>query len=170
MCIWGTETILEVGGKRVAVDSCIAPLVEALNRAGVPTKASCCGHGRQPGNIALADGRELLLVSCYEQARQLERQLQPPGPPAKTWVGRLLARWWRYAYRTGYADGRLAGQADGRAAGEADSATRIVHLALDDPARFIGVLQRAHALLNNRLASERQLPGLAARPYGGGAA
>lgn len=40
-------------------DPCIAPLVAALNEGGVPTIASCCGHGKWPGAIVLADGREL---------------------------------------------------------------------------------------------------------------
>lgn len=41
------------------IDSCIAPIVKALNDGGVETVASCCGHGKGPGRISLADGRDL---------------------------------------------------------------------------------------------------------------
>lgn len=55
------------------IDECLKPLIEALNNAGVKTIASCCGHGKQPGNIALADGRELIIAPDYETARHIER-------------------------------------------------------------------------------------------------
>lgn len=51
----------------------IAPLVKALNDAGISTVASCSGHGGRPGNIALSDGRELLIARDYNEARLLER-------------------------------------------------------------------------------------------------
>lgn len=54
------------------VDRCLAPLVQALNHAGILTRASCCGHGKRPGNIALADGRELVVVATFEEARRLD--------------------------------------------------------------------------------------------------
>lgn len=60
-------------------DPCLAPLVKAINdspdmpvtisrRSGHPlrTLASCCGHGKAPGRITLADGRELLLLDGPE--------------------------------------------------------------------------------------------------------
>lgn len=74
MCEWGTheEMTLTIPAhlshsgkayeKLVAVDACIAPIVRALNAGGVPTVASCCGHGRGPGNITLDDGRELVVM------------------------------------------------------------------------------------------------------------
>ena len=46
----------------IKVDSCIAPIVAALNLAGVRTTQSCCGHGK-PGRIDLADGRVLIVHS-----------------------------------------------------------------------------------------------------------
>ena len=52
---------VEVEGVPRSIDRCIAPLVEALNAAGMPTMASCCGHGRMPSRIALRDGRELVI-------------------------------------------------------------------------------------------------------------
>jgi hypothetical protein len=42
-------------------DPCLVPLVRALNDGGIPTKASCCGHGKRNGSIVLADGRELVI-------------------------------------------------------------------------------------------------------------
>lgn len=47
--------------KMVAIDACIADLVESLNMFGVPTANACCGHGRGPGSIVLHDGSALLL-------------------------------------------------------------------------------------------------------------
>lgn len=41
------------------IDSCIAPIVEALNDAGIYTSQSCCGHGKEDGTIFLHDGRIL---------------------------------------------------------------------------------------------------------------
>lgn len=43
------------------LDRCIAPIVQALNNAGVLTANSCCGHGNGPGGIILHDGRELII-------------------------------------------------------------------------------------------------------------
>lgn len=80
MCKWGTSTPLTVtipthlshtGVERQDVkdiDSCIAPIVKALNDAGIATISSCCGHGREDGMILLADGRELTI---YLQEREI---------------------------------------------------------------------------------------------------
>lgn len=71
MCQWGDTVEVRVpivsglshtGEARWAtkpIDRCIAPLVKALNDAGIFTVESCCGHGRGSGGIWLADGREL---------------------------------------------------------------------------------------------------------------
>lgn len=45
------------------VDRCLAPIVEALNANGILTAGACCGHGRGPGEIALHDGRWLVVVA-----------------------------------------------------------------------------------------------------------
>lgn len=91
MCEWGTTTPLEVTipahlsatgearRKVVGVDACIHGIVQALNEAGVPTVASCCGHGKQPGNIALSDGREIRIMT-YEQSRQVDELFPPINP------------------------------------------------------------------------------------------
>ena len=75
MCEWGTETILRlttpahISHNGVAyerdwgIDSCIASIVKALNEGGVQTIQSCCGHGKEPGIIMLADGRTLTITS-----------------------------------------------------------------------------------------------------------
>jgi len=49
-------------GRRAWVDPCIALLVEGINSAGLPTVASCCGHGCQPPRVDLADGRVVMIV------------------------------------------------------------------------------------------------------------
>lgn len=54
------------------IDGCIAPLVEALNAVGLTTIASCCGHGHRPGNIALADGREIIIARDFAEARKID--------------------------------------------------------------------------------------------------
>lgn len=38
------------------IDPCIRELVDCLNRHGVETISSCCGHGTGPGDIVLALG------------------------------------------------------------------------------------------------------------------
>jgi hypothetical protein len=75
MCEYGNTKVLDVvipahrsstgedKPKRVDIDSCIFDIVAALNRGGVDTMACCCGHGHLPGDIALADGRRLLVCS-----------------------------------------------------------------------------------------------------------
>ena len=73
MCKWDDTIIVPVplparlsytGRDRVAlkaVDRCIAPIVSALNAAGVNTLSSCCGHDGRDGEIDLADGRTLVV-------------------------------------------------------------------------------------------------------------
>lgn len=46
-----------------AIDRCIAPIVQALNDAGIHTASCCCGHGKQDGEILLHDGRVLTIRS-----------------------------------------------------------------------------------------------------------
>ena len=88
MCKWGTTVTLPLviparlshtGKARFDlkdVDACIAPIVKAFNDTGVQTIASCCGHGKQPGTIALADGREVRIMT-YEQAREVNKLFPP---------------------------------------------------------------------------------------------
>lgn len=74
MCEWGTEVQLLVpmpaelshtGEFRWAIkgiDACIAPIVQALNDAGIYTANCCCGHGKAEGTIFLHDGRVLRIA------------------------------------------------------------------------------------------------------------
>ena len=50
------------GTPTIWCDPCVAPIVGALNSAGIGTVASCCGHNHAPGSVILADGRHLLIV------------------------------------------------------------------------------------------------------------
>lgn len=77
MCRWNTTKILIIKGKPREVDSCIFDIVKMLNENGYETIASCCGHGKQPVNIALRDGREIFIVNNYEDGRKIS-QLFPP--------------------------------------------------------------------------------------------
>jgi len=75
----------------VHCDPCIAALVKALHESDLPTVpskhnpdgirtvASCCGHGKRPGNIVLADGRVLVIhpdlaFRNHEEICKQERQ------------------------------------------------------------------------------------------------
>ena len=77
MCERNDTVPIMIDGKPRSIDRCIAQIVEALNRAGVKTAASCCGHGIRPGNIALADGRELVIVPDYETGRRVDKLFPP---------------------------------------------------------------------------------------------
>jgi hypothetical protein len=73
MCNWG-ETIgikliipsnLSSSGKNkyklCQIDTCIAPIIKALNENDIKTISCCCGHGSKNGWILLEDGRELII-------------------------------------------------------------------------------------------------------------
>lgn len=76
MCERGdTRPVVLPDGRTVPVDSCIQPLVQALNLYEVTTTGSCCGHGEKPGMIALADGR-MLLVCQWPEEKQLLAKLK----------------------------------------------------------------------------------------------
>lgn len=70
MCEHGTdvevENLLAFNGewhrRTWKIDSCISPIVRALNEGGVETTQSCCGHGKGPGRIDLRDGRVLTIL------------------------------------------------------------------------------------------------------------
>lgn len=61
------------GVATVWCDPEIADIVSALNAAGLHTVASCSGHGHRPGNVVLADGRELVIARDHEEARAIDR-------------------------------------------------------------------------------------------------
>jgi hypothetical protein len=59
--------------KRVSIDYCIAPIVKALQGASIDMRGSCCGHGKQCGNIHLQDNRVLIISQyvLYDNFRKL---------------------------------------------------------------------------------------------------
>lgn len=74
MCKWGTDTMIEISGQPKAIDSCIATIVGALNKGGIATTGStgsCCGHGKNHGDILLADGRALVIRDAKEYLREI---------------------------------------------------------------------------------------------------
>jgi hypothetical protein len=71
MCKHGSTVLVETLRGPANVDSCIADIVAALNKSGMRTHASCCGHGQLPGWISLSDGRELRIMS-FEQAQGID--------------------------------------------------------------------------------------------------
>ncbi len=75
MCDQGTYSEVKIVGGKVltTIDSCIAPIIQALNTAGIETVASCCGHGWNIGSIALKGGKELLITKDWKEARMIER-------------------------------------------------------------------------------------------------
>lgn len=71
MCKWNDVVQLPINRKVVPIDKCIHHIVAALNAGGVLTVASCCGHGKNIGNIALQDGRYL---DIYPDRETWERE------------------------------------------------------------------------------------------------
>jgi hypothetical protein len=67
------------GTPTVYCDPCIAPLVAALNDGGLPTVASCCGHGKSVGSIALRDGRELIIAATFQEAHRIRARIARTG-------------------------------------------------------------------------------------------
>lgn len=61
----------------MGIDECLKPLIKLLNKGGFKTVASCCGHGKQMGNIALADGRELIICPDFETGRKIDKMFPP---------------------------------------------------------------------------------------------
>ena len=77
MCEWGNTKILIIDDKARDIDSCIYFIVKVLNDAGIKTVASCCGHGKRPGNICLIDGREIIIAPDYETGRKIDKAFPP---------------------------------------------------------------------------------------------
>lgn len=81
--------LLTIAGRVHEVDAEIAPIVKALNDGGCPTVASCSGHGVRPGNIALADGRELIVAANYEEGRIVDKAFSSIETPVLTDIDKL---------------------------------------------------------------------------------
>lgn len=74
---YAEQVLMPLGGKVRCIDRCIHHLVAALNAGGCETVACCCGHGKAPGTIALADGRWLVIMT-EEQAKETSRRYMDP--------------------------------------------------------------------------------------------
>ena len=64
MCEYGSDSPVRLndrsfaGGKTVRVDSCIAPVIQAIQDAGLRTSSCCCGHGRGASLIVWEEDAE----------------------------------------------------------------------------------------------------------------
>lgn len=86
MCKWGSTTRVKVkipadlshtGKERMAfqrIDSCIAPIVRALQIAGIDMRGSCCGHNKCEGDIHLQDGRALIILDKKTAQEYMKRR------------------------------------------------------------------------------------------------
>jgi len=52
------------------IDSCIAPIVRALQEGGIDMRGSCCGHGKGDGEIVLQDGSVLIIKSDLKKSEE----------------------------------------------------------------------------------------------------
>ena len=77
---YANQACVPINGKVQCIDWCIHQMVAALNAGGVETVGSCCGHGKMPGNIVLADGRVLVIFASMDDAR-----MQPDDEDDTTW-------------------------------------------------------------------------------------
>lgn len=84
MCNWGTDTeVLLITPAHLShngvsyqsyrsIDSCIVPLILALNDAGIHTSGCCCGHGKSDGSVILHDGTEINIDIYTGKIKQME--------------------------------------------------------------------------------------------------
>lgn len=66
------------------IDTCLAPIVKALQEGGIDMLGSCCSHGKAIGRIDLADGHTLLIVPREDVAGITE---QCPERSSILWWG-----------------------------------------------------------------------------------
>jgi hypothetical protein len=52
------EVLVMHNGKKIALDACIADLIQTLWNHDVSTLSSCCGHNKHPATIVLGEGEE----------------------------------------------------------------------------------------------------------------
>jgi hypothetical protein len=76
---WPSRWVLvRAGGRRQwkPVEAGVADIVEMLHDpTRVTSVASCCGHGREPGHIVLADGRVLAVLPDQESFQLLAEDI-----------------------------------------------------------------------------------------------
>ena len=61
------QVCMPLNGRVQCIDFCIHHIIAALNAGGVRTVASCCGHGKMPGNIMLEGGKVLVIADSLDQ-------------------------------------------------------------------------------------------------------
>jgi len=66
-------SVIAKDGSTVLIDKSIAPLVDSLNKGGIKTITSCCGHGRTDGYV-LCDDR--LLIVSKEQGEDARKRYE----------------------------------------------------------------------------------------------
>lgn len=79
------EAAMVVVQEGIWCDPCLEPLIRALNDGGLPTVASCCGHGHYSGWVALTDGRYLSLhadAGAHHRLADLEHTFVDGCAPA----------------------------------------------------------------------------------------
>ena len=59
--------------RSMAIDACIAPIIQALQQAGIDMRGSCCGHGGLYGSIRLQDGRVMFIFDNWQIADHIMR-------------------------------------------------------------------------------------------------
>lgn len=91
MCDWGTDRDVRLafpnavsGRTTVAVDACIADLIQRLNDNGVHTIGCCCGHHRGHGSILIEQEGETIELILPQPAGAAAA---PPDPPGESAVG-----------------------------------------------------------------------------------
>ncbi len=71
-CDYLDKAILVLNGYSVEIDSCIAPIIIALNDASLRTISSCCGHGKTDGYILMKD--MLIIISKERESKDVRRR------------------------------------------------------------------------------------------------
>lgn len=51
---------------KMAVDACLAPLIQMLNDYGIHTVGCCCGHGKDQGSIIIEQDKKLIKILVGE--------------------------------------------------------------------------------------------------------
>ena len=96
MCKQDNEKEIKLTDGRIkSCDECIQPIVQLFNDYGLQTTASCCGHKKQNGSIVLKDGREILIIENYNDARMINGLFPPLQPRQSEWkysLKRKIAR------------------------------------------------------------------------------
>ena len=95
MCDWGSEAIVDLcapmdvsGRTQIAVDQCLAPLVQALNDYGVHTVGCCCGHGKSEGSVLYEQSGTVYELVLGEQRRNAGGEVAARGKGVEGHSGR----------------------------------------------------------------------------------